>query len=134
MQLMEKYLSHLVLNQEDTFTKPFEIIASNLGNYPAAYCICFKQKKEIQIKNVFLFSVMGLDTVELTWDNEGKKNFEDLVIESSYDLYETTSVTKRAVRFPKYDNIVMDPRRYNKAYKAIIPLELLGLREEQGNI
>jgi hypothetical protein len=77
---------------------------------------------------------MGLDTVELTWDNEGKKNFEDLVIESSYDLYETTSVTKRAVRFPKYDNIVMDPRRYNKAYKAIIPLELLGLREEQGTI
>jgi len=31
LALMEKYLAHLVLNQEDTFTKPFEIIASNLG-------------------------------------------------------------------------------------------------------
>jgi len=75
---------------------------------------------------------MGLDTVELTWENEGKKNFEDLVIESKYDLYESNSITKRAVRFPKYDNIVMDPRRYSKTYKAIIPLDILGLREEQG--
>lgn len=75
---------------------------------------------------------MGLDTVELTWENEGRKNFEDLVIESNYDLYEVTSVTKRAVRFPKYDNIVMDPRRYPRSLKIVIPLDVLGLQDEKG--
>jgi len=75
---------------------------------------------------------MGLDTVELTWENEGRKNFEDLVVESSYDLYEVNSVTKRAVRFPKYDNIVMDPRRYSKNFKMVIPLDILGLHDEKG--
>lgn len=75
---------------------------------------------------------MGLDTVELTWENEGRKNFEDLVVESNYDLYEVTSTTKRAVRFPKYDNIVMDPRRYPKGLKIIIPLDILGLQDEKG--
>jgi len=75
---------------------------------------------------------MGLDTVELTWDNDGRKNFEDLTIESSYDLYEVTTTTKRAVRFPKYDNVVMDPRRYNTNAKIIIPLDILGLHDEKG--
>ncbi|XP_035705378.1 protocadherin-like wing polarity protein stan isoform X3 [Folsomia candida] len=105
LALMEKYLAHLVLNQEDTFTKPFEILSNNM--------------------------IMGLDTVELTWENEGRKNFEDLVVESNYDLYEVTSTTKRAVRFPKYDNIVMDPRRYPKGLKIIIPLDILGLQDEK---
>ncbi|CAL8121926.1 unnamed protein product [Orchesella dallaii] len=105
LRLMERYLSHLVDNQEDTYTKPFELITSNL--------------------------VMGLDTVELTWDNDGRKNFEDLTIESSYDLYEVTTTTKRAVRFPKYDNVVMDPRRYTTNAKIIIPLDILGLHDEK---
>ncbi|ODM96856.1 Protocadherin-like wing polarity protein stan [Orchesella cincta] len=105
LRLMERYLAHLVDNQEDTYTKPFELITSNL--------------------------VMGLDTVELTWDNDGRKNFEDLTIESSYDLYEVTTTTKRAVRFPKYDNVVMDPRRYTTNAKIIIPLDILGLHDEK---
>lgn len=75
---------------------------------------------------------MGLDTVELTWENDGRKNFEDLVIQSNYDLYETTTITKRAVKFPKFDNIVMDPRRYNTNTKIIIPLDILGLHDEKG--
>lgn len=29
---MEKYLAHLVDNQEDTYTKPFELLTPNLGN------------------------------------------------------------------------------------------------------
>ena len=33
MKQMDKYLSHLVLNQEDTFTKPFEIITPHLGAF-----------------------------------------------------------------------------------------------------
>ena len=73
-----------------------------------------------------------MDTVELTWDNEDKKNYENLAIQSSYDLYDTSTIVKRAIRFPKYDNIVMDPRRYSHKAEIIIPLDLLGLHEEKG--
>jgi len=31
MTLLEEYMRHLVLNQEDTYTKPEEIISTNLG-------------------------------------------------------------------------------------------------------
>jgi len=78
--------------------------------------------------------VLGLDTVEVTWENKDRKNFEDLQIQSSYDLYERSTVTKRAVRFPKYDNIVMDPKRYSPTAKVIVPLDILGLNEEKGNV
>ena len=75
--------------------------------------------------------MLGLDTIELTWDNEDKKNYEDMAIQSSYDLYETSTIIKRAIRFPKYDNIIMDPRRYSSRAKIIIPLEILGLNDEK---
>jgi len=53
-----------------------------------------------------------------------------LKITSTYDLYETSTVTKRAVRFPKYNNIRLDPRRYSNNVKAIIPVDVLGLENE----
>ena len=81
---------------------------------------------------IWFDTVLGLDTVELTWENKDRKNFEDLEIQSSYDLYEVSTVKKRAVRFPKYDNIVMDPRRYSPTAKIIVPLDVLGLNEEKG--
>jgi hypothetical protein len=31
LKIMDQYLAHLTLNQEDTYTKPFEIITRNLG-------------------------------------------------------------------------------------------------------
>jgi len=77
---------------------------------------------------------MGLDTVDLTWENKDRKNFEDLELKSIYDLYEVSTLKKRAVRFPKYDNIVMDPRRYNSNAKIVIPLDVLGLNEEKGRL
>jgi len=31
LKIMDQYLAHLTLNQEDTYTRPFEIITPNLG-------------------------------------------------------------------------------------------------------
>lgn len=54
LALVEKYLAHLVLNQEDTFTKPFEILSNNLSKF----CLNFSDlsgRRQTNITYIILF-------------------------------------------------------------------------------
>ncbi|XP_033222286.1 protocadherin-like wing polarity protein stan isoform X3 [Belonocnema kinseyi] len=125
LEAMAKYLKTLTASQQDTFTNPFEVVDPNV--------------------------VLGLDVVtsESLYGFEAAEYNEDLSISTSRPFeadrkvvipdtsafLTSSSHLGQSVSFPKYNNYMADPRKFDPHSKIQIPVKLLGIKTvDQGDL
>ncbi|XP_043461123.1 protocadherin-like wing polarity protein stan isoform X2 [Leptopilina heterotoma] len=118
LEAMDNYLKTLTTSQQDTFTSPFEVVDSNV--------------------------VLGLDVItsESLYGFEAMEYKEDLTVSTPrpFDadkkvvLPDTSAFLTspnhlgQSVSFPKYNNYMADPKKFDPYTKVHVPVKLLGIK------
>ncbi|XP_051163355.1 protocadherin-like wing polarity protein stan isoform X2 [Leptopilina boulardi] len=118
LEAMDNYLKTLTASQQDTFTSPFEVVNPNV--------------------------VLGLDVItsESLYGFEAMEYKEDPTISTSrpFDadkrvvlpdtsaFLTTPNHLGQSVGFPKYNNYMADPKKFDPYSKVHVPVKLLGIK------
>uniref|UniRef100_A0A336MVD4 CSON001872 protein n=1 Tax=Culicoides sonorensis TaxID=179676 RepID=A0A336MVD4_CULSO len=118
-----KYLTVLASYQHDTYTNPFEIVHENMA---------------FGLDVVTSESLFGYEPNQLNEyhrHSKGNQYTTESVILPDTSAFLTHSSKQRipTIAFPKYNNYILDKKKFDKHTKVQIPLDMLGITPPESN-
>ncbi|XP_066601005.1 protocadherin-like wing polarity protein stan [Prorops nasuta] len=118
LDAMAKYLKTLTASQHDTFTTPFEVVNSNVV---------------LGLDIVTSESLFGYESAEYKEDPtlSTMKPYEAdrrVVIPDTSAFFSSPAHFGPSISFPKYNNYMADPSRFDPHSKIQVPLTILGIK------
>ncbi|KAG7212572.1 hypothetical protein KM043_012871 [Ampulex compressa] len=115
---MGSYLTTLTASQHDTFTSPFEVVDPNVV---------------LGLDVVTSESLFGYETIEYKEDSSlstprPAEADRKVVIPDTSAFLTTTAHFGPSITFPKYNNYIADPSRFDPHSKIQVPLTVLGIK------
>ncbi|XP_068147300.1 protocadherin-like wing polarity protein stan isoform X2 [Drosophila tropicalis] len=113
-----KYLVVLARSQHDTYTSPFEIVQPNMV---------------LGLDIVTAESLFGYEPEQLSEYHRSKYlkpnafTTESVVLPDTSGFLQHSSKQRPVISFPKYNNYILDKRKFDKYTKVLVPLEMLGI-------
>lgn len=118
LNAMGNYLKTLTASQHDTFTNPFEIVDINVV---------------LGLDVVTSESLFGYETAEYTEDPSAStarptEADQKVVLPDTSAFLSSPAHFGPSITFPKYNNYMADPNRFDPYSKIRVPLDILGIK------
>ncbi|XP_001961249.3 protocadherin-like wing polarity protein stan isoform X3 [Drosophila ananassae] len=113
-----KYLVVLARSQHDTYTSPFEIVQPNMA---------------LGLDIVTTESLFGYEPEQLSEYHRSKYlkpnafTTESVILPDTSGFLQHSARQRPVISFPKYNNYILDRRKFDQHTKVLIPLEMLGI-------
>lgn len=118
LNAMARYLNTLTASQHDTFTSPFEVVDRNIV---------------LGLDVVTSESLFGFEAAEYKEDpsmSTARPSEADrkVVLPDTSAFLTSTAHFGPSISFPKYNNYMADPKRFDTHSKIQVPLSILGIK------
>ncbi|XP_055380293.1 protocadherin-like wing polarity protein stan [Condylostylus longicornis] len=119
-----KYMITLARSQHDTYTNPFEIVHNNMV---------------LGLDIVTAESLFGYEPEQLSEYHKAKflkpNQFttEKVILPDTSGFLQHSAKQKPVISFPKYNNYLLDKKKFDKTSKVLVPLDMLGIRPPEKN-
>ncbi|XP_046828165.1 protocadherin-like wing polarity protein stan isoform X1 [Vespa crabro] len=118
LNALARYLNTLTASQHDTFTSPFEVVDRNIV---------------LGLDIVTSESLFGFEAAEYKEDpsmSTARPSEADrkVVLPDTSAFLSTTTHFGPSISFPKYNNYMADPKRFDTHSKIQVPLSILGIK------